>query len=62
VLGVAVKPLLASGALVRLLPEWEDERFPVQAVYSTRRYVAPKITAFLEFASSRMSESQKTRN
>jgi DNA-binding transcriptional LysR family regulator len=55
VLEVAVRPLLASGALVRLLPEWEDERFPIQAVYSTRSYLAPKITAFLEFASSAVS-------
>ena len=36
VLEVAVKPMLDTGALVKLLPEWGDERFPIFAVYPSR--------------------------
>lgn len=52
VLEFAVKPMLASGALVELLPEWSDERFPIHAIYSSRNYVPPRTRVFLDFDSS----------
>jgi DNA-binding transcriptional LysR family regulator len=52
VLEVAVKPMLAAGALVELLPEWGDERFPIHAIYSSRSYVPPRTRVFLDFISS----------
>jgi DNA-binding transcriptional LysR family regulator len=52
VLEVAVKPMLATGALVKLLPEWGDERFPIYAVYPSRNYIPPKVRVFIDFVSS----------
>lgn len=56
VLEVAVKPMLASGALVELMPEWCDERFPIHAIYSSRNYVPPRTRVFLDFISSVVGE------
>ena len=57
VLEVAVKPMLETGELVRLLPEWGDERFPIYAVYPSRNYVPPKVRVFIDFVSSAVSKS-----
>jgi DNA-binding transcriptional LysR family regulator len=59
VLEVAVKPMLETGALVKLLPEWGDERFPIYAVYPSRNYVPPKVRAFIDFVSSAVSEGTR---
>jgi DNA-binding transcriptional LysR family regulator len=56
VLEVVVKPMLETGALVELLPEWGDERFPIHAVYPSRNYVPPKVRVFLDFVSSAVSK------
>jgi DNA-binding transcriptional LysR family regulator len=55
VLEVTVKPMLESGALVKLLPDWDDERFPIYAVYPSRNYVPPKVSVFLDFVASAVS-------
>ena len=52
VLEVVARPMLASGALVKLLPEWSDERFPIHAIYPSRNYVPQRVRVFLEFVSS----------
>ena len=39
---------LASGALVRLLPKWTSPPIPVFAVYSNRKFLPSRLTAFLE--------------
>jgi DNA-binding transcriptional LysR family regulator len=57
VLEAAVKPMLDTGALVKLLPEWSDERFPIYAVYPSRNYVAPKVRVFMDFVSSAVSNN-----
>lgn len=56
VLEVAVRPMLVSGAMVKILAEWGDEHFPIYAVYPSRNYVPPKLRVFLEFVSSVISE------
>jgi DNA-binding transcriptional LysR family regulator len=56
VLEILVKPMLASGALVELLPEWCDERFPIHAIYPSRNYVPPRTRVFLDFVSSAVSK------
>ena len=56
VLEVAVKPLLETAALVKVLPEWGDERFPIYAVYPSRNYVPPKVRAFIDFVSAAMDQ------
>jgi DNA-binding transcriptional LysR family regulator len=52
VLEVAVKPMIETGALVKVLTEWTDESFPIYAVYPSRNYVPPKVRVFIDFVSS----------
>jgi len=59
VLEVAVKPMLASGALIEVLPDWGDERFPIHAIYSSRNYVPSRTRVFLNFISSVVSEDHR---
>ena len=55
-LGVAPMPLLYAraslerGDLVRVLPAWRQREAPLHAVYPSRRSLAPKVRAFIEFA------------
>jgi DNA-binding transcriptional LysR family regulator len=39
---------LQAGSLTRLLPQWSSPEIPVQAVYTTRRFVPAKLQACLE--------------
>ena len=50
VLAPCAKELLDTGRLVELFPDWPDERFPLYALYPSRRLPAAKLRAFLEFA------------
>lgn len=52
VMELAIEPLLASGALVPVLMDWPDERFPLYALYPSRHHPAAKTVAFLEFIRS----------
>jgi len=45
---------LASGALLRLLPEFEPEPLPVQLVVPDGRHLAPKVRAFLDHAAEHL--------
>jgi DNA-binding transcriptional LysR family regulator len=45
----SVRDLLASGRLVRLLPDWSDERFPVYAYHRSRGLPSARVRAFLDF-------------
>ena len=38
---------LARGELVRLLPRWTSVEIPVSAVYPTRKFLPPRVTALL---------------
>jgi DNA-binding transcriptional LysR family regulator len=38
---------LARGDLVRLLPRWTSTEIPVSAVYPSRKFLPPRVTAFL---------------
>jgi DNA-binding transcriptional LysR family regulator len=41
-------PALARGDLVRLLPRWTSMAMPVFAVYPTRKFLPPRVGAFLK--------------
>jgi DNA-binding transcriptional LysR family regulator len=45
---------IASGTLIRLLQDYEDEAWPVQLLYPGGRHPPPKLRAFLDFAASRL--------
>jgi DNA-binding transcriptional LysR family regulator len=49
ILELGCRPLLDSGRLVELFPEWSDERFPLYAIYPSRLHRAAKVRAFIEF-------------
>jgi DNA-binding transcriptional LysR family regulator len=40
---------IEEGRLVRLLQAWEPQPQPVHAVYPTRRFLAPKVRAMIDF-------------
>jgi DNA-binding transcriptional LysR family regulator len=40
---------IETGRLVRLLPDYEPAAHPIHAVYPTRRFVAPKLRAMLDY-------------
>ena len=46
------RPHLEAGALVQLLPDWAEERFPLFLYLPTRRLPSAKVRAFLDFALS----------
>lgn len=48
-LAISAQPLLASGALVELFPDWPDETFPLYAVRPSRRLAPMKVAAFVDF-------------
>ncbi|WP_188796929.1 LysR family transcriptional regulator [Dyella nitratireducens] len=52
VMAFGVEPLLASGKLIDLFPDWPDERFPLYALYPSRHYVPAKTRVFLDFVMS----------
>lgn len=49
---LAVGKSLADGKLVDLFPDWPDERFPLYALYPSRRQMPAKTRAFLDFVAS----------
>jgi DNA-binding transcriptional LysR family regulator len=58
ILEIGTQPLLRSGRLVELFPEWSDERFPLYAIYPSRLHRAAKVRAFVEFCLEIMSKPQ----
>jgi DNA-binding transcriptional LysR family regulator len=48
-LELGIEPLLESGRLEIVFPDWLDERFPLYALHPSRHYLPPKTRAFLDF-------------
>lgn len=46
-----VRQLVDDGKLIDLFPDWPDERFPLYALYPSRRHLPAKTRAFLDFIS-----------
>ena len=59
-MGIAFMPLwlieedLASGRLLRLLPEFDFGPLRLFAVYTSRQYMSPKLRTFIDFLSERL--------
>ena len=43
---------IASGKLVRILPEWQSEELGVYAVYPSRKHLSAKVRTFVDFLAS----------
>lgn len=48
-LAIGLRPLLAQGALVAVLPEWSEELYPLYAYHPSRHLPPAKVRAFLDF-------------
>lgn len=48
-LALGIAPLLASGELVELFPDWPGECYPLHALYPSARHVPAKVRALLDF-------------
>jgi DNA-binding transcriptional LysR family regulator len=59
ILELGCRPLLDSGRLVELFPEWSDERFPLYAIYPSRLHRAAKVRAFIEFCLEIMTGNER---
>jgi len=44
-----LEPLLASKALVQVLPDWAEERYALYSYYPSRHLPPAKVRAFLDF-------------
>jgi DNA-binding transcriptional LysR family regulator len=54
--------LLASGALVPLLPGYRTPEFEINAFYPHRRHLSAKVRAFLDLLVDRFTEHQRWPN
>jgi DNA-binding transcriptional LysR family regulator len=52
ILALGAGPLLTSGALIDLFPDWPGETFPLYAVRPSRRLPPAKVQAFIDFCSA----------
>ncbi|HRP95914.1 MAG TPA: LysR substrate-binding domain-containing protein, partial [Rhodocyclaceae bacterium] len=50
-----VGPDLAAGALVELMPAYRSIELGIYAIYPTRKHVAPKVRALLDFLAERLA-------
>jgi DNA-binding transcriptional LysR family regulator len=53
---------LKTGRLVRLLPDYETQQIPVNAVYPHSRYVSAKTRTFIDFIAARFERSQQLKH
>lgn len=54
----SVEPLLKSGKLVNLFPDWSDEAFPLYVYHTSRHFVPAKLRAFLDFICTSMTAGE----
>jgi DNA-binding transcriptional LysR family regulator len=52
-----LQPLIDSGRLQRVLPEWGTPRLPIHAVYPTRRHLSAKVQAMTGFLTDWFAKS-----
>jgi DNA-binding transcriptional LysR family regulator len=49
VMEIGVEQAMHDGLLMDLFPDWSDERFPLYALFPSRRHRAAKVEAFINF-------------
>lgn len=60
VLALGMEPLLSSGALVELFPDWPDEAFPLYAIRPSRKLPPASVEAFLDFCKEICAKDRTT--
>jgi DNA-binding transcriptional LysR family regulator len=54
-----LEPLLASKAVVQVLPDWAEERYALTSYHPSRQYTPAKVRAFLDFLLESMPGPKK---
>ncbi|MGA9313496.1 MAG: LysR substrate-binding domain-containing protein, partial [Solirubrobacteraceae bacterium] len=54
-----VADLLASGAVVPLLPDYRAQELEINALYPHRRHLSAKVRAFIDMLVDRFAEQQR---
>lgn len=54
-----LQPLIDSGRLQRVLPDWGTPRLPIHAVYPTRRHLSAKVQAMTGFLTDWFAKSRE---
>jgi DNA-binding transcriptional LysR family regulator len=54
-----LEPLLASKAVVQVLPDWAEERYALTSYHPSRQYTPAKVRAFLDFLLESMPRQKK---
>lgn len=52
-------PCLASGELLRLLPDYQPAQLSVHAVFPTARYVPSKVRRFVDFVAAEFADGPR---
>jgi DNA-binding transcriptional LysR family regulator len=55
VMEIGVEQMMRDGLLVDIFPDWSDERFPLYALFPSRRHRAAKVEAFVSFCLESLS-------
>jgi DNA-binding transcriptional LysR family regulator len=55
VMEIGVGQMMRDGLLVDIFPDWSDERFPLYALFPSRRHRAAKVEAFISFCLESLS-------
>ena len=55
VMEIGVEQMMRDGLLVDIFPDWSDERFPLYALFPSRRHRAAKVEAFINFCLESLS-------
>lgn len=56
-----VQPLIESGKLVQVLPDWQADELPVYLVYPYANYYPKRLTAFLDIMTAAIKQMSGTR-
>jgi DNA-binding transcriptional LysR family regulator len=63
IMDLGIEPLLESGALVNLFPQWSDELFPLYVYHPSRHFVPARLRALTEFLMGSVNpERPKSKN
>jgi DNA-binding transcriptional LysR family regulator len=62
ILALGTEELVRSRKLINLFPDWSGERWPLYALYPSRRFQPAKLKAFLDFCATTLSGAGRVRS
>jgi len=60
ILELGTEELIRTKQLVNLFPDWAGERWPLYALYPSRRFQPAKLKAFLDFCAANIASTRRT--